>query len=289
VITEKDTVWYDGRLVGADEANTSVMSHSLHYASSAFEGIRVYDGVPFKCAEHLARLASSAAILGYELPFSVAEMQRAVADVVVRNGLRDAYVRPVVWRGEESVGVRGERSTVHVAIAAWNWPSPFSPEQVERGISVQVTRWRRPSPESAPTQAKCANLYTIGTLAALEASQSGFDDALFLSHRGFVADLTGANIFLVIDGELHTPDCDSFLAGITRQTILDGAAGLGLKTHVRDIDVAELEAASEVFVCGTAYEILPVARINQTTYPSPVTAARLRDWYLSLTRVKAMA
>jgi branched-chain amino acid aminotransferase len=289
VITEADTIWYDGRMVGAGEAGISVMSHSLHYASSAFEGIRVYDGVPFKGEEHLARLVSSAAILGYELPFSLAEMQRAVADVVVRNGLQDAYVRPIVWRGEESVGVRGERSTVHVAIAAWNWPSPFSPEQVERGISVQVSRWRRPSPESAPTKAKCANLYTIGTLAALEANQAGFDDALFLSHRGFVADLTGANIFLVIDGELHTPDCDSFLAGITRQTILDGAAGLGLKTHVRDISMAELGTASEVFVCGTAYEILPVARIDDTAYASPVTAGRLRDWYLSLTRVKVMA
>lgn len=286
MIAEADNIWFDGRLVQADKAAISVMSHSLHYASSAFEGIRVYDGVPFKCEQHLARLAASANILGYNLPYTIPEMQDAVAAVVSRNGLRDAYVRPVVWRGEESVGVRGERSSVHLAIAAWEWPSPFSARQVENGISVQVSRWRRPSPESAPTDAKCANLYTIGTLAASEASQAGFDDALFLSHRGFVADLTGANIFLVIDGELHTPDCESFLAGITRQTILDGAAELGLKTHIRDIQVAEMDTATEVFVCGTAYEILPVARINQTTYSPPVIAGRLRDWYLSLTRVK---
>ncbi|MHA1538458.1 MAG: branched-chain amino acid aminotransferase [Alphaproteobacteria bacterium] len=255
-------IWLDGKLVPWREASAHVLTHGLHYASSVFEGERVYGGEIFKLTEHSQRLIRSAEILGFEIPYSVAEIDQASRDAVAAMDITDGYVRPVSWRGSEMMGVSAQKNTIHLAIAAWEWPAYFSPEARLRGIRMQTSKWRRPAPETAPVMSKAAGLYMICTMSKHAAEKDGYNDALMLDWRGRIAEATGANIFLVIDGSLHTPIPDCFLDGITRRTVMDLARARGYEIVERVIMPEELDDAQEVFITGTAAEVTPIAEID---------------------------
>jgi len=245
-------IWMDGRLVPWREARCHVLTHGLHYASSVFEGERVYGGQVFKLTEHSERLEHSAEILGFKLPWSVPEIDAATRQVIEANGIVDGYVRPVAWRGSEMMGVSAQHNTIHVAIATWEWPSYFDPAAKMKGIRLQVSPWRRPDPATAPTQSKAAGLYMICTMSKHQAEAAGWHDALMLDYRGLVAEATGANIFFAIDGKLHTPTPDCFLDGITRRTVIELAKRRGIEVVERHMQPAEMADAQEVFLTGTA-------------------------------------
>ena len=255
-------IWYDGELIPWRDSQLHVLSHGLHYGSCVFEGERVYGGAVFKLREHTQRLIDSATALGIELPYSLDELERATRETVAAQGFADAYVRPVAWRGSEMMGVSAQDTKIHVAIAVWEWPSYFSPEARTRGIKLKTSQWRRPSPDMAPVHAKASGLYMICTLSKHAAEAEGFDDALMLDWRGQVAETTGANIFLVREGKIHTPLPDCFLDGITRQTVIGLARKRDIEVIERAIMPRELTDADEVFVTGTAAEVTPVGRID---------------------------
>ncbi|WP_225768396.1 branched-chain amino acid aminotransferase [Inquilinus sp. Marseille-Q2685] len=255
-------IWMDGKLVEWRSANIHVLTHGLHYASSVFEGERAYNGRIFKGTEHSKRLEFSATTLGMKLPYSTAELDAAKKLTLEKNGLTDAYIRPVAWRGSEMMGVSAQANTIHVAIAVWEWPSYFSAEAKMKGIRLTLSDWRRPSPDSAPVHAKAAGLYMICTLAKHKAEAAGYQDALMYDYRGYVAEATGANVFLAIDGKLHTPTADCFLNGLTRQTAIELARRNGIEVVERHIQPEELAKATEVFLTGTAAEITPVGEIG---------------------------
>ncbi|MGT2528475.1 branched-chain amino acid aminotransferase [Streptomyces nojiriensis] len=280
------TIWLDGRFVPWREARLHVLSHGLHYGGAVFEGIRVYGGRMFKSAEHAERLCASARELNYSLPFTADALDAAARELVRREGIVDGYVRPVAWRGSEQISVSGAGATAHVAVAAWEWPHVFSAEAASRGIRLRTSTWRRPDPATAPVRAKAASLYNICTLARDEAEAAGYDDALLLDLRGGLAEATGANLFLVIDGALHTPTPDCFLDGITRRTVIALAAELGVEVVVRRIDPAELDRAEEVFLTGTAYEVQPVSAVDDRTYAVGKVTSRLAEAYGRLVRAK---
>ena len=281
-------IWMDGRLIPWRDANMHFLSHSLHYGSAVFEGVRAYGGRIFKLREHTERLIDGAAILGYRIPFDARQIDAACMQVLAANGLRDGYLRPAAWRGSDKVGLSPGGATVHVAVAAWEWPSYFSPEQRRIGIGLQHARWRRPSPDSAPTRAKASGLYQICTMAKQEAEAEGCDDALMLDYRGLIAEATGANIFLSIDGRLHTPIPDCFLDGITRRTVIELADRAGIDVVERHMEPSELALADEVFLTGTAAEITPVGKIGALRFkPGRITAAMI-DGYASLTGSDAL-
>src|SRR5882757_4027940 len=234
------TIWLDGRLVPWREAKVHVLTHGLHYASSVFEGIRAYGGEVFALAEHCRRLCDSARILGFDLPYDVEALEAAVHATLQSNSITDGYLRPVAWRGSEQMSISAPSSKIHVAIAAWDWPSYYDPEKRMRGIRLQRSRWARPAPNTAPTSAKAAGLYMICTMAKHEALAAGFDDALMLDWRGLIAEATGANIFLVTDRQLLTPRPDCFLDGITRRTVMKLARELGMDVVERPIGYDEL-------------------------------------------------
>lgn len=254
-------IWFDGELIPWREANIHVLSHGLHYASSVFEGERAYNGRIFKLREHSQRLIDSAGALEMEIPFSVEELDEASQKTVEANNLTNCYVRPVAWKGSEQMGVINTRAKTHVAIATWPWDY-ISSEIWEKGLRLCEARFRKASPESFPVTVKAAGLYTVNTLNKNHALRKGYDDALVLGSRGKIAESTSANIFLVIDGKLHTPVPDCFLNGITRQTVIDLAASKGIEVVERDIELHELAEASEVFLTGTAVEMTPVAVID---------------------------
>ncbi|MCX5077358.1 branched-chain amino acid aminotransferase [Streptomyces sp. NBC_00513] len=278
------TIWLDGRFVPWREARLHVLSHGLHYGGAVFEGVRVYGGRMFKSLEHAERLRSSARELNYSLPYSADELDAAAREVVRREGIVDGYVRPVAWRGSEQISVSGSGSTPHVAIAAWDWPHVFSADAARAGIRLRTSKWRRPDPATAPVRAKAASLYNICTLARDEAEAAGYDDALLLDLRGALAEATGANLFLVIDGALHTPTPDSFLDGITRQTVIALAADLGIEVVERRVEPGELDHAEEVFLTGTAYEVQPVSGVDERTYRVGKMTAELAAAYARLVR-----
>lgn len=281
-------IWFDGKMVAWRDAKTHVLTHALHYASAVFEGERVYGKTVFKLQEHSERLVRSAQILGFSLPYSVEELNDATRQVVEANGIIDGYVRPVAYRGAEQMGVSAPNTKIHVAIAAWVWPSYFPAELRRVGIRMNIARWKRPHPETAPTASKAAGLYMIGTLAKQEAEQAGYSDSLMLDWQGNVAEATGANIFLVIDGALHTPRPDCFLNGLTRQTVMKLAEKRGLQVIERVIAPEELAKAQEVFLTGSAAEITPVGEIGPHRYtPGPVTAALIADFDALVGRVPA--
>ncbi|HEU0218704.1 MAG TPA: branched-chain amino acid aminotransferase [Stellaceae bacterium] len=255
-------IWYDGRLIPWRDAKLHVLTHGLHYASCVFEGERVYNGQAFHLDEHNARLINSAKILGFEIPASMDDLAKATKELIVANKTVDGYVRPVAWRGAEQMGVSAEQSKIHLAIATWSWPSYFSPEARAKGIRMIQSKWTRPPPSSAPVHSKASGLYMICTLAKHEANAAGYDDALMLDWRGQLAEGTGANLFLVINGELHTPTPDCFLNGITRQTVMKLAKARGIKVVERAIMPNELATAQEVFLTGSAAEITPVGEID---------------------------
>jgi branched-chain amino acid aminotransferase len=256
-------IWFDGELVPWRSAKLHVLSHALHYASSVFEGIRAYGGKPFKLQEHSERLVLSAQIMGIKLPYTADQLTAATMETVRANNLSDGYIRPVAWRGSEEIGVGARITTIHVAIAGWVWPQYFSFEARLKGISLLMSKWRRPDPATAPIKAKAAGLYMICTLSKNDAEIAGYDDALFLDWRGRVAEATGANIFFVFDGEIHTPTPDCFLDGITRRTVIDLAKKRGYKIVERTIMPEEMADAQECFLTGTAVEVTPVRLIGE--------------------------
>ncbi len=259
-------IWYNGELIDWRDAHFHVLSHALHYASSVFEGQRAYGGKIFKLHEHSERLIKSGKILGFDVPYSADELDAAADLVVKANGLVDAYVRPVAWRGSEMMGVATKGSKIHVAIASWEWPSYFSKEAKMKGLRLQIAKWRRPAPNTAPTASKAAGLYMIASLCKDASMEDGYDDALMLDYRGQVAEATGANIFFYKDGVLHTPTPDCFLDGITRRTAMELAAKRGIKVIERAIMPEEMADFEQAFLTGTAAEISPLSQIGDYSF-----------------------
>jgi branched-chain amino acid aminotransferase len=234
----------------------------LHYGGAAFEGQRAYNGRIFKLQEHTDRLFRSAQLLGYEVPFSKDEINDACNTLLEKHGFVDAYCRPVVWRGSEMMGIAAQQNTIHAAVAVWQWPSYFAPEARLKGLRLDISKWRRPAPDTAPTDAKASGLYMICTMSKHTADANGYDDALMLDYRGQVAEATGANIFFVKDGALHTPTPDCFLDGITRRTVIDLARKRGIDVTERAIMPDEMEGFEQAFLTGTAAEVTPLSEIG---------------------------
>lgn len=284
------SIWFDGKLTPWRAAKVHVLTHALHYASAVFEGERVYQGKVFKLTEHSERLIQSGRILGFEIPWTTAEIDEATRATVAANGISDGYVRPIAWRGAEQMGVAAQESRIHLAIATWVWPSYFPPELRRKGIRLNISKWKRPHPETAPTQSKAAGLYMIGTLSKHDAEAAGYSDSLMLDWQGNLAEATGANLFLVIDGEIHTPVADCFLDGITRRTVMDLARKRGFKVVESKMRPEELAKAQEVFLTGTAAEVTPVGEIADYRFtPGPVTAALIADYDALVGRIAVPA
>jgi branched-chain amino acid aminotransferase len=272
-------IWLDGELVPWRDSRLHVLSHGLHYASCVFEGERVYSGTIFKLHEHTDRLFNSAEVLGFKIPFDRDTINEACNLVVATQGLTNAYVRPVAWRGSEMMAVSAQQTRIHVAIAAWEWPSYFNPEARLKGIRLKTSKWRRPAPDTAPTNSKAAGLYMICTMSKHAAEAEGYHDALMLDYRGYISEATGANIFLVQDGVIHTPTPDCFLDGITRRTVMDLARARGFEVVERHIEPSELEKTQEIFLTGTAAEVTPVGEIDSRTFtPGDITKALIEDY-----------
>lgn len=280
-------IWFNGKLVPWREAKTHVLTHGLHYGSCVFEGERAYGGRIFKSREHSERLHKSAEILGFELPYSVDALEAAKAEVLKANNIVDGYVRPVAWRGSEMMAISAQKNTIHVAVAAWQWPSMYNPEIKEKGIRLTRADYKRPSPECAPVASKAAGLYMICTISKHAAEKKGFQDALMLDYRGYLAEATGANLFLVMDGEIHTPKADCFLDGITRRTVIQLAKDNGFAVHERHIRPEELERVQEVFLTGTAAEITPVGEIDGQKFVVGNISKTLMSAYSDLVRAVA--
>jgi branched-chain amino acid aminotransferase len=274
------TIWLDGKLVNWRDANVHVLTHALHYASSVFEGERIYDGRIFKLREHSQRLIDSAKILGFEIPWTLEQIEAASNETVRASGIKDGYVRPIAWRGAEQMGVSAQLTKVHLAIAVWDdWKAYFTPEARSKGIRMSVSKWARPAPNTAPTAAKCAGLYMICTLSKHAAEAEGYNDALMLDWRGQIAEATGANIFFGIDGVLHTPTPDCFLDGITRRAVMGLAKARQIKVVERAIMPEELAKAQEVFVTGTAAEVTPVTQIGDYRFEvGPISKQLMADF-----------
>ena len=248
-------IWFDGKLVPWREANVHILTHAMHYASSVFEGQRAYNGVIFRLNDHSERLRRSASILGFDLPWSAEQINDACNEVLKANGLTDAYVRPIAWRGSEQMGVSAQKTKPHLAIAAWEWGKYFDPSIAERGIRLDISPWRRPAPYTAPTQSKAAGLYMICTMAKHAAEDRGYNDALMFDWRGQVAEATGANAFFIRDNKLYTPTPDCFLNGITRRTVMGLAEKRGIEVIERAIWPEELESFQQFFLTGSAAEV----------------------------------
>ena len=272
-------IWYDGKLVPWQDANLHVLSHGLHYASCVFEGERAYNGKIFKTTQHAERLKRSAQILDFEIPYSVAEIDAAKKLVVEKNGKKEAYVRPVAWRGSEMMGVSAQNNKIHLAIASWEWPSYFDPEQRLKGIKLDLAEYRRPDPKTAPCSAKAAGLYMICTISKHRAERRGYADAMMLDWEGRVAECTGANIFFVKDGKIHTPLADCFLDGLTRQTVIGLARKRGFEVIERRILPDELTSFSECFITGSAAEVTAVSEIDKWNFnPGGITKQLMEDY-----------
>ena len=279
-------IWFNGEFVPWRDANVHILTHALHYASAVFEGERAYDGSIFLSRLHSERLHKSARLLGFEIPYSIDELERAKQETVNRSGLGNAYVRAIAWRGSEKMGVSAQANTINVAIAAWHWGDYF-PDKM-KGIRLMMAPWTRPAPHTAPCQSKAAGLYMICTLSKHAAENCGFQDALMLDWRGQVAEATGANIFFVQDGAIHTPTPDSFLNGLTRQTVIKLARARGLEVIERAIWPNELANFSEVFLTGSAAEITPVSEIAGMKFrPGQTTEALLADFAAATRRKNA--
>lgn len=277
-------IWYDGKLVPWTEATLHVLSHGLHYASAVFEGERAYGGAIFKCTRHSERLKRSARTLDFEIPWSVAEIDAAKRLVIEKNNFTNAYLRPIAWRGSEMMGVSAQDNTIHLAIAAWQWPSYFTPEERLKGIRLDLAEYRRPDPKTAPSLAKAAGLYMICTLSKHAAENKGYADALMLDWRGQIAEATGANVFFVRDGRLHTPTPDCFLDGITRRVVIGLARARGLEVVERAILPEEMADFEECFLTGSAAEVTPVAEIGPYSFtPGRITLQLMDDYTAAVT------
>ncbi|MFB9264602.1 branched-chain amino acid aminotransferase [Bradyrhizobium erythrophlei] len=272
-------IWYDGRLVPWQDANVHVLTHGLHYASCVFEGERAYGGKVFKSTEHSERLKTSARILDFEIPYSVAEIDAAKQLVIDSNHLPNSYVRPIAWRGSEMMGVSAPNNTIHLAIAAWDWPSYFDPTAKLKGIRIGLAEYRRPDPATIPALAKASGLYMICTISKHKAERAGYADAMMLDWQGRVAECTGANIFFIKDGSIHTPIADCFLPGITRATVIDLARHRGIEVIERRIMPDELDGFSECFITGSAAEVTPVSEIAHWRFtPGKLSEQLMTDY-----------
>jgi branched-chain amino acid aminotransferase len=272
-------VWFDGKLVPNVDAKIHVLTHGLHYASAVFEGERAYGGKVFKLTEHNQRLHKSADILGFKIPYSVEELDKATIELLKRQGFSDAYVRPIAWRGSEMMGVSAQSNRINVAIAIWQWGSYFNPAEKLKGIRLDIAEYRRPDPRTAPCASKAAGLYMICTISKHAAEAKGYADAMMLDYRGQVAEATGANIFFVKDGVIHTPTPDCFLNGITRQTVIALAKRRGIEVVERVIMPEELPDFSECFLTGSAAEVTPVSEIGPYTFkPATISETLMNDY-----------
>jgi branched-chain amino acid aminotransferase len=272
-------IWYNGEFVDWDDATLHVLTHGLHYASAVFEGERAYGGKIFKLEEHTDRLFYSAEALGFKIPYSKDAINRACEEEIERQGLSDGYVRPVAWRGSEMMGVSAQHNRINVAIAAWEWPSYFDPAEKLKGIRLDIAEWKRPDPATAPCKAKAAGLYMICTLSKHRAESRGYADAMMLDWRGRVAEATGANLFFIKDGVIHTPDPDCFLDGITRRTAISLARKRGLEVVERAIMPEELNGFEECFLTGTAAEVTPVSEIGPYRFtPGEICKTLIADY-----------
>ena len=282
-------IWLDGTMTPWAEVKLHVLSHGLHYGSSVFEGERAYGGEIFKSLEHSERLLRSAEVLDFQIPYTAAEIDAAKRLVIAQNGLVDAYVRPVAWRGSEMMGVSAQKNTIHLAIAAWEWPSYFDPAERLKGIRLDIAQYRRPDPATAPCHSKAAGLYMICTISKHAAERKGYADALMLDWQGRVAECTGANVFFTRDGAIHTPIADCFLDGITRRTVIDLARRRGFEVIERRIMPDELDSFNECFITGTAAEVTPVSEIGPHRYqPGNITRTLMED-YMAEVQPKAVA
>ncbi|WP_309604195.1 branched-chain amino acid aminotransferase [Phenylobacterium sp.] len=277
-------IWLDGQFVPWREATVHVLTHGLHYASAVFEGERMYGGEIYELTAHTERLFKSAEILDMEIPFTVAQIDQACKETCARNGLTDAYIRPIAWRGSEMIGVSAQNTKIHVAIAVWDWPSYFSPAEKAKGIRMCWAKYKRPSPETEPVHAKAAGLYMICTISKHAAEKDGFTDAMMLDYRGYVAESTGSNVFFVADGVIHTPLPDCFLNGITRQSLIRLARAKGFEVIERHIRPQELTGFTECFVTGSAAEVTPVSQIGDYSFTPGNISLSLADDYASMVR-----
>ncbi len=282
-------IWLDGAMVPWRDAQVHLLTHALHYASAVFEGERAYGGEIFKLTDHSKRLVEGAKIMDFDIPYTVDQIDQACRDVVAANNLTDCYVRPITWRGSEQMGVSAQQSKIHLAVAAWTWGSYFPMEQRLKGIRLTHATYRRPDPACAPCKAKAAGLYMICTIEKHRAERAGYSDALMLDYRGQVAECTGANVFFIKDGAIHTPTPDCFLDGITRRTVIALAKARGIAVIERAIMPDELATFSECFITGTAAEVTPVSEIGTHVYkPGTITEALLND-YMAGVRPKTRA
>jgi branched-chain amino acid aminotransferase len=275
-------VWMDGAFVPQRDAKVHVLTHAMHYASCVFEGERAYGGSVFKSNEHSKRLAHSARILGFRLPCEPEEIDRAKSELVAKMGFGDCYLRALAWRGSEQLGVSAKNNTIHVAVAAWEWGDYFADKM--KGIRLMIAPWRRPAPDTAPSNAKAAGLYMICTLSKHAAEDAGFNDALMFDWRGQIAEATGANIFFIRDGAIHTPTPDCFLNGLTRQTVMALARQRGMEVVERAIFPNELATFSECFLTGSAAEITPIREIAGMSFKPGAISEQLIHDYSALTR-----
>ena len=259
-------IWYNGEFVEWQNATTHVLNHGLHYASCVFEGLRVYGEKIFKLEQHTDRLFHSAERMGMSIPFSKEELNFAQEETIKKMNIKYGYVRPVAWRGSEMMAVSAQKNKINVAVATWEWPSYFSKEDRLKGIALQTAIWRRPAPDTIPTDAEAAGLYMICTLSKHEAEKNGYSDALMLDYKGRVSESTGSNIFFVINGEIHTPIPDCFLNGITRQTVIDIAKSQNINVIEREIYPDEIKNADEIFLTGSAVEVTPVGKIDDQIF-----------------------
>jgi len=277
-------IWFDGAMVPWRSAQVHVLTHGLHYASAVFEGERLYSGKIFKLEEHTERLFKSAEILGFTIPYTIDQINAACREAAAASGLQDAYVRPIAWRGSEVMGVSARATKIHVAVAVWEWPSYFDAEQKMKGIRLDIAPWRRPAPDTIPCKSKAAGLYMICTLSKHAAEDKGYADALMYDYRGLVAEATGANVFFIAEGKIHTPTPDCFLDCITRRTVIDLAKARQIPVIERAIKPDEMAGFSECFLTGSAAEVTPVSEIGPYRFTPGQLSRQLMEDYSAAVR-----
>ena len=273
-------IWYNGEFVEWQNATTHVLNHGLHYGSCVFEGLRVYGEKIYKLEKHTDRLFFSAHRMGIDVPYSKDEINRAHEETIKKMNIKYGYVRPVIWRGSEMMAISAQKNKINVAVATWEWPSYFTKEDRLKGISLQTAVWKRPPPDCIPTDTKAAGLYMICTLSKHEAEKNGYTDALMLDYKGRVSESTGSNIFLVINGEIHTPVPDCFLNGITRQAVIEIAKNEGINVIERDIYPDEISKAEEIFLTGSAVEVTPVGKIDNQNFKVGDITTKISSLYM---------
>ena len=273
-------IWYNGEFVEWQNATTHVLNHGLHCGSCVFEGLRVYGEKIYKLEKHTDRLFFSAQRMGIDVPYSKDEINRAHEETIKKMNIKYGYLRPVIWRGSEMMAISAQKNKINVAVATWEWPSYFTKEDRLKGISLQTAVWKRPPPDCIPTDTKAAGLYMICTLSKHDAEKNGYTDALMLDYKGRVSESTGSNIFLVINGEIHTPVPDCFLNGITRQAVIEIAKNEGINVIERDIYPDEISKAEEIFLTGSAVEVTPVGKIDNQNFKVGNITTKISSLYM---------